>query len=392
MSEQVRVGLLGCGRIGSMHAELLARRVTGTTLAAVHDTLDEAAAPVAEAYGARHASSAAELIESDDVDAVAICSSTDTHIDLLVQVAAAGKPAFVEKPLSLDLAEVDRGIAAATEAGIDVQVGFNRRFDAAHRHVRDRVAAGDVGEVHLVRMSSRDPDPPPISYIEVSGGIFCDMTIHDFDMARFVTGSEAVEVYATGAVRGSIRPSTPPATSTPQWWSSPTPTARSPPSTTAAGPSTATTSGWRRSARPGWRARTTRARQRLATGTSTDRTAGRCRTSSWIVTSRRMIAEWDAFVAMVHGGPVAGDAGRRAGAAGDGPGRLGLGPRGPPGGGRRDRLNEMPAAALPSGIGSVLHGMRALCCQFEDATTTCRELAALCTVCVHCAASSAAGR
>ncbi len=197
----MRVGLLGCGRIGSMHAELLARRVTGTTLAAVHDTLDEAAAPVAEAYGARHASSAAELIESDDVDAVAICSSTDTHIDLLVQVAAAGKPAFVEKPLSLDLAEVDRGIAAATEAGIDVQVGFNRRFDAAHRHVRDRVAAGDVGEVHLVRMSSRDPDPPPISYIEVSGGIFCDMTIHDFDMARFVTGSEAVEVYATGAVR-----------------------------------------------------------------------------------------------------------------------------------------------------------------------------------------------
>ena len=82
-----------------------------------------------------------------------------------------------------------------------MQVGFNRRFDAAHRHVRDRVAAGDVGDVHLVRMSSRDPDPPPISYIKVSGGIFCDMTIHDFDMARFVTGSEAVEVYATGAVR-----------------------------------------------------------------------------------------------------------------------------------------------------------------------------------------------
>ena len=82
-----------------------------------------------------------------------------------------------------------------------MQVGFNRRFDAAHRHVRDRVAAGDVGDVHLVRISSRDPDPPPIAYIEVSGGIFCDMTIHDFDMARFVTGSDAVEVYATGAVR-----------------------------------------------------------------------------------------------------------------------------------------------------------------------------------------------
>ncbi len=201
MSDPVRIGLLGCGRIGYMHAELLSRRVQGTTLAAVYDVFSEAAASVAEAYGAQHASSAAELIEADDVDAVAICSSTDTHIDLLVEAAAAGKPAFVEKPLSLDLAEVDRGIAAATEAGIGVQVGFNRRFDSAHRHVRDRVAAGEVGDVHLVRISSRDPDPPPISYIEVSGGIFCDMTIHDFDMARFVTGSEAVEVYATGGVR-----------------------------------------------------------------------------------------------------------------------------------------------------------------------------------------------
>ena len=201
MSETVRIGLLGCGRIGSMHAELLSGRVPGATLTAVYDVFDGAAASVVEAFGARHASSAAEVIEADDVDAVVICSSTDTHVDLLVDVAAAGKPAFVEKPLSLDLAEVDRGIAAATDAGIAVQIGFNRRFDAAHRHVRDRVVAGDIGDVHLVRISSRDPDPPPISYIEVSGGIFCDMTIHDFDMARFVTGSDAVEVYATGGVR-----------------------------------------------------------------------------------------------------------------------------------------------------------------------------------------------
>ena len=201
MSGPVRIGLLGCGRIGSMHAELIARRVPGVCLAAVHDVVEEAAVSVAESFGARRASSVAELVGADDVDAVAICSSTDTHMDLLEVVCGAGKPAFVEKPLSLDLAEVDRAIAAATEAGIAVQVGFNRRFDAAHRHVRDRVVAGDVGEVHLVRISSRDPDPPPISYIDVSGGIFCDMTIHDFDMARFVTGSEAVEVYATGGVR-----------------------------------------------------------------------------------------------------------------------------------------------------------------------------------------------
>ena len=159
--------------------------------------------------------SAAQVIEADDVDAVAICSSTDTHIDLLVEVAAAGKPAFVEKPLSLDLAEVDRGIAAATEAGIAVQVGFNRRFDAAHRHVRDRVAAGDVGDVHLVRISSRDPDPPPIPYIEVSGGIFCDMTIHDFDMARLRDRAAKRWRCTPPVVSGWIRPSARPATSTP---------------------------------------------------------------------------------------------------------------------------------------------------------------------------------
>ena len=131
---------------------------------------------------------------------VAICSSTDTHIDLLVAAAEAGKPVFIEKPLSLDLAEVDRGIVAAERARIPVQVGFNRRFDPSHRSVHQRVVDGDIGDVHLCRITSRDPAPPPISYIEVSGGIFNDMTIHDFDMARYVTGSEVVDVFAHGAV------------------------------------------------------------------------------------------------------------------------------------------------------------------------------------------------
>ena len=106
----------------------------------------------------------------------------------------------MEKPLALNLADVDRGIAAAEAAGVPVQVGFNRRFDPSHRYVRDRVANGEIGDVHLVRVSSRDPEPPPLMYLDESGGIFCDMTIHDFDMIRFVTGSEVVEVYATGAV------------------------------------------------------------------------------------------------------------------------------------------------------------------------------------------------
>jgi myo-inositol 2-dehydrogenase/D-chiro-inositol 1-dehydrogenase len=201
MTDPVRIGLLGCGRIGAMHADLIATRVDGIELGAVYDVYEPAATAVRDAHGARACESPDELIAADDVDAVAICTSTDTHIDLLVAAATAGKPVFIEKPLSLDLDEVDRGVAAVRGAGIPVQVGFNRRFDASHRAVRDRVVAGDIGDVHIVRITSRDPAPPPISYIEVSGGIFNDMTIHDFDMARFVTGSEVVEVYAQGAVR-----------------------------------------------------------------------------------------------------------------------------------------------------------------------------------------------
>jgi myo-inositol 2-dehydrogenase/D-chiro-inositol 1-dehydrogenase len=199
MSE-IRIGVLGCGRIGRMHAGLLATRIDGVSLAAVYDVVGDAAAATAHAHGGRVMATPDDLMGADDVDAVAICSSTDTHIDLLVAAAEAGKPVFIEKPLSLDLGQVDRGIAAVRAAGIPVQVGFNRRFDPSHRLVRDRVAAGDVGEVHLVRITSRDPAPPPIAYIEVSGGIFNDMTIHDFDMARFVTGSEVVDVFAHGAV------------------------------------------------------------------------------------------------------------------------------------------------------------------------------------------------
>jgi myo-inositol 2-dehydrogenase / D-chiro-inositol 1-dehydrogenase len=197
----LRIGLLGCGRIGRMHADLIANHVEGLSLAACYDYATDLAADVASRHGARVVGDAADLIASSDVDAVAICSPTEFHIEQLVGAAQAGKPVLVEKPLSLDLEQVDLGIAAATAAGIPVQVGFNRRFDASHRSVRDQVADGAVGDVHLVRITSRDPAPPPLTYIATSGGIFLDMTIHDFDMARFVTGSEVSEVYARGSVR-----------------------------------------------------------------------------------------------------------------------------------------------------------------------------------------------
>ena len=140
------------------------------------------------------------LLARPDVDAVAICTSTDTHADLIELAARTGKAIFCEKPVSLDLAEVDRALAAVEAAGVPFQIGFNRRFDPAHAAVRDAVVAGEVGEPQLVRISSRDPAPPPLAYVKVSGGIFLDMTIHDFDMARYVAGSEVVEVFARGAV------------------------------------------------------------------------------------------------------------------------------------------------------------------------------------------------
>ena len=197
----IGVGIVGVGRIGRMHAALVARDVPGLALAAVYDTDGAAAATVGEDLGVPATTSSDELISRSDVDAIAICSSTDTHVELLVAAAPTGKPLFLEKPVSLDLVEVDRALEAVASTGSFLQVGLNRRFDPAHRSVRDAVASGAVGALHLVRITSRDPEPPPLAYVKVSGGIFLDMTVHDFDMARFVTGSEVDEVYARGEVR-----------------------------------------------------------------------------------------------------------------------------------------------------------------------------------------------
>lgn len=194
----LRVAVIGCGRIGRMHAELLARRVDDAELTAVYDVVPDAAAAVATRLGVPAAASVDELFDRG-VEAVAVCSSTDTHVDLIAAAASAGVATFCEKPLSLSLAEVDRALAAVEAAGTILHVGFNRRFDPAHQAVRDDVAAGRVGELHLVRITSRDPAPPPLDYVRRSGGLFFDMTIHDFDMARYVTGSEVASVHATGA-------------------------------------------------------------------------------------------------------------------------------------------------------------------------------------------------
>jgi len=200
MKAPVRVGLIGTGRIGRMHASIIAT-TPGLCLTQVVDVNAESAQEAAAALNVTAASSIEELLNSNDVDAVAICTTTDTHVDLIVAAAQVGKAIFCEKPVSLDLAEVDRAIAAVASAKVPFLVGFNRRFDPHHRAVREAVQNGDVGELHLFRVTSRDPAVPPVSYVNGSGGLFIDMMIHDFDMAHYITGSRIVEVFATGAVR-----------------------------------------------------------------------------------------------------------------------------------------------------------------------------------------------
>jgi len=198
----INVGIIGAGRIGKVHAETLAYRLPQATPAVITDVNREAAQSLATQLGIpKVAASAAEIFGDPAIDAVLICSSTDTHAELVVQAAEAGKHIFCEKPLDHTLARIDWALAAVERAGVKLQVGFNRRFDPHFGRVRQAIAAGEIGTPHLMHLISRDPAPPPISYIKVSGGMFLDMMIHDFDMARFLIGDEVAEIYTNAGVR-----------------------------------------------------------------------------------------------------------------------------------------------------------------------------------------------
>ncbi len=198
---QVKVGLIGAGRIGKLHGNHLAFRVPNARLLAVADISLEAARECAAACNVSTVYQDYRCVLDDSsIDAVVICSSTNTHAQIIEDAAAAGKHIFCEKPLDLNLARIDQVLAAVDKAGVKLQVGFNRRFDANFRRVHELVAEGRIGEPHIVRITSRDPAPPPIEYVKVSGGIFLDMSIHDFDMARYLIDDEVVELYAAGGV------------------------------------------------------------------------------------------------------------------------------------------------------------------------------------------------
>ena len=194
----VAIGLLGAGRIGRTHAGAV-RFVEGARLVAVSDAMPEAASSLAAAHNAEVRETDA-IIAADDIDAVLICTPTDTHADLIEAAARAGKAIFCEKPIALDVERTRACLDVVEQAGARLMIGFNRRFDPHYRAVRKAIDDGIVGDVELVQIISRDPAAPPIDYIRRSGGLFKDMTIHDLDEARWMLGEEIATVSAHGSV------------------------------------------------------------------------------------------------------------------------------------------------------------------------------------------------
>ena len=200
MSKKLHIGVIGAGRIGKLHANNLAHSVPDAELAAISDVYEPAAKELAEKLGVPvYTNDYHKILEDKTIDAVFICSSTDTHSPISMEAAKAGKHIFCEKPIDHDLDKIRAVLEEVKKAGVKYQVGFNRRFDRNFKHVHEVVQAGGIGDVQIVKVTSRDPEAPPLSYVKVSGGIFVDMTIHDFDMVRYLSGSEVEEVSAFGA-------------------------------------------------------------------------------------------------------------------------------------------------------------------------------------------------
>ncbi|HLT91522.1 MAG TPA: inositol 2-dehydrogenase [Woeseiaceae bacterium] len=192
----IRLSLFGAGRIGRIHAANAAAH-PDAELRFIVDVDARAAEELARATGAQAADAATAL--AGGVDAVLVASSTDTHLPLIEAAARAGLPVLCEKPLDLDTARARRAVEVAGQAGIPLFVGFNRRYDPGFRRIKDEIAAGAIGRVEVVSITSRDPAPPPLDYVRRSGGLFRDMTIHDLDMARWLLGEEPVSVFASAS-------------------------------------------------------------------------------------------------------------------------------------------------------------------------------------------------
>ncbi|HDL1156594.1 TPA: inositol 2-dehydrogenase [Mannheimia haemolytica] len=198
----LKVGIIGAGRIGRVHSESISKYVKGAEIKAISDVkITEELTAWAKSMGIPEVyDDYKKILQDPEIDAVLVCSSTNTHAPISIEAAQAGKHVFCEKPVDADPAKIREVLSAVEKAGVKFQVGFNRRFDHNFKAIKDRMAAGDIGEPHVIRVTSRDPEAPPIEYVKVSGGMFFDMTIHDFDMIRYLSGSEVEEVFAVGTV------------------------------------------------------------------------------------------------------------------------------------------------------------------------------------------------
>ena len=198
---KVRIGIVGAGRIGNVHAQSITYHIPQAEVVCVTDVYEPAAKKLAETYGIpRYGSDFRMIIDDPDIDAVLVCSPTPTHADIAMAAMKAGKDVFCEKPVDLTIEKIQATAQVAKETGRKLQIGFNRRFDHNFKAIRDAVVAGKVGKQQIIKITSRDPEPPSIDYVKISGGIFLDMTIHDFDMVRYLSGAEVEEVYAEGSV------------------------------------------------------------------------------------------------------------------------------------------------------------------------------------------------
>ena len=201
-SSKIGVGVVGTGRIGKLHIQHLCQDIPDAEVVSICSLDIETAETLSHQFNISETTTNYKtLLTNPQIDAILVASSTDTHVEICQAAAKAGKHIFCEKPIALDLEQIDETLAIVKEADVKFQVGFNRRFDVNFRRVRDVISSGEIGEPHILRITSRDPSPPPIEYAKVSGGMFLDMTIHDFDMARYLIDDEVITVYAVGAVR-----------------------------------------------------------------------------------------------------------------------------------------------------------------------------------------------
>ena len=199
----VKVGIIGAGRIGKVHTQGIITGVKNAQIKTIADPFmnDQTAAWIASMDSSIQVTKDyKEILADEEIDAVIICSSTDTHSSISVEAIKAGKHVFCEKPIDHDIEKIKQVMEALEGSNIKYQVGFNRRFDHNFKAVKDVVAAGRIGDPHIIKITSRDPEPPSPAYVAVSGGMFLDMTIHDFDMVRYLAGCDATEVYVQSAV------------------------------------------------------------------------------------------------------------------------------------------------------------------------------------------------